>query len=40
MNNIYYIAFICFCSQGLIRHFRPLMESRIADFKQKQQALA
>uniref|UniRef100_A0A8C1G862 NADH dehydrogenase [ubiquinone] flavoprotein 1, mitochondrial n=1 Tax=Cyprinus carpio TaxID=7962 RepID=A0A8C1G862_CYPCA len=26
--------------QGLIRHFRPLMESRIADFKPKQQAHA
>ncbi|KAF4100671.1 hypothetical protein G5714_018867 [Onychostoma macrolepis] len=26
--------------QGLIRHFRPLMESRITDFKQKQQARA
>uniref|UniRef100_A0A671KNA3 NADH dehydrogenase [ubiquinone] flavoprotein 1, mitochondrial n=1 Tax=Sinocyclocheilus anshuiensis TaxID=1608454 RepID=A0A671KNA3_9TELE len=26
--------------QGLIRHFRPLMENRIADFKQKQQAHA
>lgn len=28
------------CSQGLIRHFRPIMESRISEYQQKQQARA